>query len=209
MAKGAGSTRKTFPHKQKESKIHVEDGVPKEHVEFIKDRLKKLNDEFGFYPDVNIKNTFKVSESAAGEYHDGDGYINVGLYKLGDFGYVIDHEYGHIFDIKNSKDLKPYKQLVKLNPNNKKFMDKLNEAKAYNKKLSEDKKWVKLKGIYDKLRKEPELKSSYAIKGGFKEFAAEMFALGRKVIGNSNFKWRKEYKDAYDLIIQFPRKNKK
>ena len=63
--------------------------------------------------------------------------------------------------------------------------------------------------IYDKLRKEPELKSSYAIKGGFKEFAAEMFALGRKVIGNSNFKWRKEYKDAYDLIIQFPRKNKK
>lgn len=208
MAKNSGGTRKIFPHKQKESKIHVEDGVPQEHVEFIKDRLKKLNDEFGFYPDVNIINKREISAGVAGKYY-GDGHIDVGLYKREDMGYLIDHEYGHIFDIRIEKNLNQFKQLVKLNPNNKNFMDKLNEAKAYNEKLREDKKWAKLKSIYDKLKKKPELKSSYAIRGGFGEFVAEIFSYGRRAIEKPNFKWRKEYKDAYDLIIQFPRRDKK
>lgn len=175
-----------------------------------------LNDKFGFCPDVELiaKDVLAQGKHSfeAGVCDPDKNKIQIGMeyaMKTLNDGYIIDHEYGHLFDVRIEPNLKDVKNMVKLNPNNEYFKNKLlqkqKELDAY-KKSPHFEKWQRLNAIYKGLRKElPKGLHQYKFTN-LLEFAAEVFAghqYGRK------YDNQKLYDEAYNIIVSLPKKKVK
>ena len=173
-----------------------------------------LNEEFGFNPDVELinKEYAVAAVKAVGKTFGDENKIRIGskyaIAKIHD-GYAIDHEYGHLFDVRVQPDLKEIKKMLKLNPNNEYFKNKLSqkqkELDAY-KRSPNFSKWQRLDAIYKGLKKEmPKGLHSYKFTN-LEEFAAKVFA--GHFYGANHGSSQKLYDEAYNIIISLPRKKK-
>lgn len=198
-------------------KLIIESGYPKDKANFIRQRLKMLNEKFGFYPDVELvaKDVLlgdKKGSQVAVNFAD-ENKIRIGTkyatIKLHD-GYAIDHEYGHFFDVRAEPDLKAAKNMVKLNPNNEYFKNKLlqkqKELDAY-KNSPHLAKWQRLDAIFKGLKKEVSKGLHPYQFTNLGEFAAEVFA--GHLYGAKHGSNQKLYDEAYNIIVSLPKKKVK
>lgn len=219
MSKGSNTTRsgantRAMSVINGNSHIIVQDGFPKEVLDKAMLRLNELNSEFGFNPDVHFLNKeggFGHFESGVGAARAEENRIEVGVKAstIENDGYVIDHEYGHLFDVKNLTDLREIKRMIKLNPDKASFREKYQKLKSQNEAIKSNSlypKWKRLNEIYKEdynFAKENGGVDKFYKYTNLKEYAAENFALVRRV-GLSNIR-DKEIAEFYNILISLPR----
>lgn len=195
----------------------VERGFPTEYVKVIESQLASLNKEFGFYPNVVLKNDKVLFE---GKHKIEIGYClpqqnkielaNINPKAIVNDGYMLDHEYGHLFDVRVMPTDKDIKAMLKLNPGNAYFEKKLAQKQLEIKDFKASphyQKWKRLDEIYKTLKKDlPKglAKEIYRFTN-IKEFAAEVFCGYRR---GKKFLRQDLYDEAYKLIISLPQVKK-
>lgn len=192
MAKGSNTTRSSGASAKaatanisKGSNVTVDNGYPQSTLDEAQRELATLNAKYGFNPQVHFINAKIVSEvdKKALGIHTEDNTLNIGTEAMNvhNMGRVIDHEYGHLFDVRAMPPLKQMKSLLKLNKEGSPIYKRYQQLKEEFKEMKSSPlfpKWEKLDKIYNDAYKDAKKyggASEYKYKN-IKEYAAEVFS---------------------------------
>lgn len=219
MAKGSNTTRSGGANTRASSvasrsggRITVDSGYPQSTLDEAQRRLDALNAEFGFNPDVHFINkkfidVSNTREALGRRAKDNTLELGTEANRIPNEGIVVDHEYGHLFDVRPIFHPESMRRLLKINKegsmiykNYHKKMDELQQMK----KDPLFPKWKKLDKIYQEARRDARgTRDADTYKfTNIKEYAAETFAIVRL---HGLAKAGERAREFYRIMITLPK----